>query len=65
MSRLSIVSVATGYGGAERSIEIIARHLPPQLETTIYASHPEHLTRLRDAANGRDNLRIRKLRASE
>ncbi len=65
VSRLSIVSVATGYGGAERSIEIIARHLPPQLDTMIYASHPEHLARLRDAANGRDNLRIRRLRAAD
>ncbi|RYD39137.1 MAG: hypothetical protein EOP83_37270, partial [Verrucomicrobiaceae bacterium] len=65
MSRLSIVSVANGYGGAERSIEIIARHLPPQLDTTIYAAHPEHLARLRDAANGRDNLRIRRLSAAD
>jgi glycosyltransferase involved in cell wall biosynthesis len=65
MSRLSIVSVASGYGGAERSIEIITRHLPPQLETTIYGSHPEHLARLHDPANGRDNLRIRRLRAAD
>ncbi len=65
MSRLFIVSVATGYGGAERSIEIIARHLPPQLSTTIYASHPEHVARLRDAADGRENLRIRRLRADD
>lgn len=64
MSRLFIVSVAGGYGGAERSVEIIARHLPPHLQTHIYAAHPEHLERLRDAARSRTNLQIGRLSAA-
>lgn len=63
MARLFIVSVATGYGGAERSIEIIARHLPDEIETFIYAAHPEHIARLDAVARTRRNLRIRRLSA--
>ena len=63
MRRLFIVSAATGYGGAERSIEIIARHLPDTIETTIYAAHPEHIFQLRNAASTRGNLRIRRISA--
>lgn len=64
MSRLFIVSVASGYGGAERSIEIIARHLPEELETSIYAAHPEHLANLEAVAHTRRNLRISRLSAT-
>lgn len=64
MSRLFIVSIATGYGGAERSIEIIARHLPEEVETTIYAAHPEHIANLDAVARLRSNLRIRPLSAT-
>lgn len=47
MSRLFIVSTATGYGGAERSVETILRHMPPGIATTVYAAHPEHLRQLK------------------
>lgn len=63
MTRLFIISVASGYGGAERSIEIIARHLPDEIETSIYAAHPEHIARLEAVARTRSNLRIRTLSA--
>ncbi len=43
---LFLVSVAAGYGGAERSIEIMVRHLPPGLHVRIFATHPSHLEQL-------------------
>ena len=49
MSRVFIVSVATGYGGAERSIETIVRHMPAGVGMSVYAAHPEHLRQLEKA----------------
>jgi len=43
---LFIVSLATGYGGAERSIEVLLQHLPEYLGVRIYAEAPEHLAQL-------------------
>lgn len=55
MHTLFIVSLETGYGGAERSIEIVLRHLPEDLKVRVYAQAPEHLAELRrlDARGGR------------
>lgn len=47
---LLIVSVASGYGGAERSVEIILRHLPADMRVGILAESPLHLAELRRAA---------------
>jgi glycosyltransferase involved in cell wall biosynthesis len=49
-SPLLVVSVASGYGGAERSIEIILRHLPADMKVGILAESPLHLAELRRAA---------------
>jgi len=46
MKRLFIVSVASGYGGAERSIELIARHIPADVRVWLFAQHPEHIAQL-------------------
>lgn len=46
MKKLFILSIASGYGGAERSIEIILRHLPPDLMVRIYAENNLHLEKL-------------------
>ena len=46
MKTLFILSIATGYGGAERSVEIIIRHLPPDLNIRIYAENNHHLEKL-------------------
>lgn len=43
---LLIVSLATGYGGAERSIEVLLQHVPEQVRVRIYAEAPEHLAQL-------------------
>lgn len=43
---LFILSIASGYGGAERSIEIIMRHLPLGLPVRIYAEASEHIDQL-------------------
>lgn len=43
---LFIVSLATGYGGAERSIEVLLQHLPESVSVRIYAEAPEHLAQL-------------------
>lgn len=46
MKTVVILSTASGYGGAERSVEIMARHLPPGVQVRIYASHRLHLSQL-------------------
>ena len=46
MKRLFILSAATGYGGAERSVELVARQLPEGIEATIFAHNAEHIARL-------------------
>lgn len=47
---LLIVSAHPGYGGAERSVEIILRHLPAHMRVGILAESPLHLAELRRAA---------------
>lgn len=56
---LFVFSVASGYGGAERSVEIIARHLPPDVQVRIYAAHPRHLEQL--ARTHAPNLQVLRL----
>ncbi len=46
MKTLFILSVAGGYGGAERSIETLLQHVPQGLNVVVYAAHREHLARL-------------------
>lgn len=46
---LLVVSVASGYGGAERSVEIVLRHLPADMRVGILAESPLHLAELRRA----------------
>lgn len=47
MKTLFVLSIASGYGGAERSIEIILRHLPRDMRVRVYAESPLHIERLR------------------
>ena len=47
---LLIVSAHPSYGGAERSVEIILRHLPADMRVGILAESPLHLAELRRAA---------------
>lgn len=49
MRKLFIVSIASGYGGAERSIEIILRHLPADVCARIYVENPLHADQLLQA----------------
>lgn len=44
---LLIISVATGYGGAERGIEILLPRLLAERRVAIFACNPLHLERLR------------------
>jgi glycosyltransferase involved in cell wall biosynthesis len=53
---LIILSVAGGYGGAERDIEILARHIPLSRRLVIFATNPYHLEELRKIK--RPNLEI-------
>jgi glycosyltransferase involved in cell wall biosynthesis len=47
---LLIVSAHPGYGGAERSVEIILRHLPAEMRVGILAESPLHLAELHRTA---------------
>lgn len=47
MKTLFVLSVASGYGGAERSVEIMMRHMPADIRVRIFAGHPEHVRQLR------------------
>lgn len=64
MRPLFILSLATGYGGAERSIETIVRHLPHGLPVRIYAAHDEHIRLLTEARRDREDVRISRLSAA-
>lgn len=46
MRKLIILSMATGYGGAERSIELVLRHAPAESVLRIYAESEFHLEQL-------------------
>ncbi len=46
MRTLFILSIASGYGGAERSIEIMLRHMPPGVAVHVYAESALHIERL-------------------
>lgn len=46
MRMLFILSIASGYGGAERSMEIVLRHLPTNLKVRVFAVNDLHLERL-------------------
>lgn len=63
--RLSIVSVAGGYGGAERSIEILLRHAPPDLAITVYCTNADHYAELSKLAAAGAWLRLVRLSAGE
>lgn len=47
MRHLFLLSMAGGYGGAEKSLELIARELQRELRLTIFACNPLHLAALR------------------
>jgi glycosyltransferase involved in cell wall biosynthesis len=47
MRHLFLLSMAGGYGGAEKSLELIARELQHELRLTIFACNPLHLAALR------------------
>lgn len=46
MMTLFILSFAPGYGGAERSIELILRRMPNNIQLRVYAENAFHLERL-------------------
>lgn len=46
MRQLIVLSMAAGYGGAERSMELILRHAPADVVLKVYAESPFHLQRL-------------------
>ncbi|MCQ4296214.1 glycosyltransferase family 4 protein [Pseudomonas stutzeri] len=46
MKTLFILSIASGYGGAERSVEIIARHVPADIYVRIFVANSIHLEQL-------------------
>lgn len=46
MKNIFLVSVATGYGGAERSLELIVSNVPSDVRVWVFAGHAEHLARL-------------------
>lgn len=46
MKVLFILSIASGYGGAERSVEIILRHLSADIQVRVFAANPLHLEQL-------------------
>lgn len=47
MQSLFLVSAATGYGGAERSIEVMVPRLQREFRLTIFAENPLHIGNLR------------------
>ncbi|MBB1599804.1 glycosyltransferase [Variovorax sp. UMC13] len=61
-SPLFILSVATGYGGAERDIEILLPHLAAQRQVVVFACSPYHLERLRRIE--RPGLEVHRIDAS-
>jgi glycosyltransferase involved in cell wall biosynthesis len=58
MHTLFIVSLESGYGGAERSIEIALQHLPHNLRVRVYAQAPEHLAELKRLGTQGNRLHI-------
>lgn len=46
MKTLFILSIASGYGGAERSVEIIVRHAPADVHVRVFAANSIHLEQL-------------------
>lgn len=58
MKTLFIVSLASGYGGAERSIEVVLRHLPADIQVYVFAEHPEHIAQLSRAGMPALNVRL-------
>lgn len=63
--RLSVLSVAHGYGGAERSLEILLRHAPADLDITVYYANADHFAELSRFAPANARLRLVRLSASE
>ena len=61
MKKLFVLSIASGYGGAERSIEVIARHLPPDIFLKVYAENPLHLAELEKLAASSDQIQVVKV----
>jgi|GEM_PF-942864 len=55
---LLIVSTSSGYGGAERSVEIILRHLPPEQRVCILVESPIHLAELRRMARPATRIEV-------
>ena len=55
---LLIISTEAGYGGAERCIEIILRHLPAGLRVGVLAESPLHVAQLRAQARPEVELAV-------
>ena len=64
MKTLFILSIASGYGGAERSIEMILRHLPADLNVRVYAENQLHLDQLREAGGLPSNGKLIRIASS-
>lgn len=46
MKTLILLSLGSGYGGAERSVETILQHLPDGIKVLVYAQNRLHIERL-------------------
>ena len=47
MQTVFIVSLANGYGGAERNVELIAEHLQSEKQIVVFAENPLHIDALK------------------
>jgi len=65
MKTLFILSIEQGYGGAERSIEIVLRHLPADLRVVIFAQSNAHRERLLQPGTLPANARLIHVRTSQ
>ncbi|WP_313514286.1 glycosyltransferase family 4 protein [Pseudomonas sp.] len=65
MRTLFILSIQSGYGGAERSIEIALRHLPEEVRVVVFTQSEAHRERLLQPGALPANGRLIHVRASE
>lgn len=61
MKKLFVLSIASGYGGAERNVELLLRYLPSNIQVRVFAEHPYHLRRLREDGALPDNASLVKV----
>lgn len=65
MKTFFFLSIESGYGGAERSIEIILRHLPPDVRVVVFAQSEAHWQRLIEPGGLPDKARLIRVRGSQ